>query len=183
MTDEITDVYFIRHAETFAARKNMIPKKNTGITLGGFAQSLNAAREIKTLCGEVLLSSSLRRAKQTAWTMNTILRVSREEVSFLNERTVTLKKGEIEWETLTSLNERLLLVSSMVQNREEKVILVVTHATFIKALLMMYTYGEMWKDSFESFNSQWKLSPLDYLHVQFFNDVATVLRKPEFTQK
>jgi uncharacterized phosphatase len=156
---EVTTICLIRHGETEwnAIRKLQgstdIPLNGTGI------QQAQECRDfLKTLKWDVMITSPLMRAKQTAIIINEALKLPITEMEDFKERHYGAAEGMTKQERLEafqdknypnqedllSLNKRVMAgIDKIYQNHLEKKVLLVAHGAVINSILSTLSDGEI----------------------------------------
>lgn len=168
--DALKTIFFIRHGSTPSIEDRRFQEFDTPLSDIGRQQAKKASEYFKNQRVDLILSSTMKRASETAEiikeTAHLAARIEyadlyhealrptaiRDKSRDLPEVVEILKKlqenfGNNEWkhsdeENFFDLKNRALKALEHVSTRSEEVILVSTHATFLKVMLAAAVFGE-----------------------------------------
>lgn len=143
-----TYVYFVRHAEAESNVNPFFPGSVNGLTDKGREQANALAERFKNVPIHAIYCSDVLRAKQTAEVVASAVGLVPIEQGFLQERTVVFT-SPTEYrpdEAFAHMLERLKAAKVFLESREEKYIVIVSHAIFLRSLSAYLMLGEMFTE-------------------------------------
>lgn len=161
-------VYFIRHGESVGNAEGFFQGYEGGLSLTGKKQARSLAERFKNIPVDVILASTMPRARQTAEAIHAAIGKPIEFTDLLIEvlnpseirgkphadahaweirKSIRLQDHEPAWrysdeENFLDRMERAGKVAEMLLGRPEKNIAVVSHGTFLRTLLAYMAFGK-----------------------------------------
>jgi broad specificity phosphatase PhoE len=188
------NIYLIRHGETLLNQSNVHQYSTTPLSDFGLQQAEMLAKRLKNSHIDVIYSSPMMRAKQTA---QAIAQYSGKEIAILENLREFKRPSEIEgkfhldpsvleikneirknvgeknWhysdeENFYDVKNRALEVLESLKDEKNEHILLVTHGFLIKMILAACIFGEgLTVDAFDSMNKRMEISNTGISQCQF----------------
>ncbi len=160
-------IYLVRHGTTKASKTNRLPIDSDSLTFVGIIQMYVLAFQMRSILSKAkIISSTLTRATQTASILARVANNTYVCSDLCNERNMFDSET---YESLTRMHSRWGKLLQHIASFEEDIVVIVTHAAFIKVLFNLAdSMDEAFE--FEKFNKMYGLAPGTRCHFVYSHD-------------